>query len=90
MFDLRFISVVEKVLKWTEPAPATRFANTHESFLQQKLKPTRFQDVANAMSANEMILHIYVRDTYPAYFGLDDCRTGQCFKKNYHSTFPEY
>lgn len=90
MFDLRFISVVKKVLAWTEPAPPCRFANAHESSLQQKRMRYQLEEVTGTMSINEMTLHVYVSNTYPVYFGLHGCRAGQGFERNYHSLSMEY
>lgn len=90
MFDLEFTRVVKKVLKWTGPAPPTRFANEHESYVNHKNNLGTMLDVADTMASSEILLHMYVQGTYPIYFGLERCHTGQCFAKHYNSSIPEY
>ena len=73
MFDLAFYKVVGGILYWKE-APAAVFVNEHQEAVSQKKNPNGARDAIRAkavtMGHNDRLLHIYVRATYPRYFGL--------------------
>jgi hypothetical protein len=90
MFDPYFISVVRKVLSWTNDAPPCHYANTHESVVKMKKTKVGCPEAAKMMSLNEQILHLYVREYYPKYFSLEICHAGDEYARNYHSLAWEY
>ena len=87
MFDLRFHRIVKKILKW-EQAPGSRFVNMHQFYLMQKQKQRGLDLVTenhDAMSEAEDLLHDYVIQEYPLYFGVE-LRVGD-FIKHIDSTY---
>ena len=47
----------------------TRFVSVVKSVLEGS--DDNFQNMTETMTVNEILLYIYVRGTYPAYFGLN-------------------
>ncbi len=72
MFDLEFFKIVKKILRWTE-SPGSHYANDHERHLMKTmpLRSVEHEENAKFMPPRIIILHLYVRATYPAYFGLE-------------------
>ena len=73
MFDLSFFKIVGCVLDWKE-APPARFINEHQEATSHKKNHKCAFDDAHAhvavMHPTEKLLRLYVRATYPRYFGL--------------------
>ena len=72
MFDLQFFRIIRKILNWTE-APGSQYANEHESHLNKRNKTSFLESCVHdtlMMSLECQLLHVYVREKYPAYFGL--------------------
>ena len=73
MFDLAFFKVVGGILHWKEAPPAV-FVNEHQDAVSQKKNPNGALDSIRAktmtMGHTDRLLHLYVRATYPRYFGL--------------------
>lgn len=70
MFQLEFFEMVQRVMDWTRGRECT-FLNPHQA-RALKNQPLDYQRPADGWRDNgiDRALHDYLRDTYPAYFGL--------------------
>ena len=72
MFDLAFFKIVSSILYWKE-APPVVFVNEHKEATSSKHTHSvleLFRARTMATTPEEKLLHIYVKATYPRYFGL--------------------
>ena len=86
MFVLEFFSIVRKVLSWAEPS-VCHYANEHEMHLMNKTSSFHgscLEELRNT-SRELVVLHMYVKNTYPIYFGVK-LRMGGAPMRDYHTT----
>jgi hypothetical protein len=80
MFDLRFHKTVAIVLAWQE-APGCAYSNAHQDALAKRNPPEH--NMCSFSSVQELQLSVYIKETYPAYFGLN-LRVGKAAELNSH------
>lgn len=76
MFDMRFISLVKKVMAWGLEAPGAKFLNPHEYHLQRKQGVKNYLHTCltvrvQEIGEDECRLRNYIMQTYLPYFGLE-------------------
>ncbi len=72
MFDLEFFGVVRRILAWSE-APPSHFVGEHEYRIERRKNiPFTKSCIENSRLVSPALLqlHMYVKSSYPAYFGL--------------------
>jgi hypothetical protein len=71
MFLLSFHKAVFQILDWEEP-PQNQYMNDHERALYRKSQTFFESSLARiqSMDPNEAALRLYIKRTYPAYFGI--------------------
>lgn len=72
MFDLSFFKIVSDILHWKEALPVV-FVNEHQEATSSRHTHSMldlFRTKTTTTTPEEKLLHIYVKATYPRYFGL--------------------
>ena len=70
MFDLKFFAYVSAVMGWTKETPPLKFANFHQSHVNQRASMAAQMHYFKALTEEQYMMRAYIIETYLPYFGL--------------------